>query len=207
MKRRLFTIVSVLSLVLCIGSTAMWVRSYWFIDWLYYTVEHGTVRPDIHATSCGVLPHRGEIEIDWIRDSLFPTSVHERGPWNCNHIDIRDDDRYFEAQFDMIDSDEQVRIREPIRSWMGIGYGSDVGPPMSVGPPEAPRNVHFLTVPYWLVTVTFSLLPALLILRTIHRNKRTQSGHCVTCGYDLQATPDRCPECGSVPEKKDAVSS
>jgi hypothetical protein len=56
-------------------------------------------------------------------------------------------------------------------------------------------------VPDWFLVVTLMALPA---WRLIGRRKRlavrrTRLGLCITCGYDLRATPDRCPECGFVP--------
>jgi hypothetical protein len=47
-------------------------------------------------------------------------------------------------------------------------------------------------------------LPGLLVSalwcarQCVHRTRK-HIGHCPTCGYDLRATPDRCPECGAVP--------
>ena len=59
-----------------------------------------------------------------------------------------------------------------------------------------------LHIPCWMLFLTFAVLPVAWLtvqkrvaLRHIHQR-------CQQCGYDLRATPSRCPECGAVPAAK-----
>ncbi len=55
-------------------------------------------------------------------------------------------------------------------------------------------------VPAWFSMVLLAILPAIAGFRWRERGRRRRmrDGLCVVCGYDLRATPERCPECGTV---------
>ena len=53
---------------------------------------------------------------------------------------------------------------------------------------------------YSLLAGLFGVGPAAVATRFLRRRHRTlKTGLCPTCGYDLRATPERCPECGATP--------
>lgn len=58
---------------------------------------------------------------------------------------------------------------------------------------------HAIWLPYWFLCIITAVSPAVWWLR---KPARGQPGRCETCGYDLRATPNRCPECGNAPSKK-----
>jgi hypothetical protein len=57
-----------------------------------------------------------------------------------------------------------------------------------------------LFVPYWMLVGVTAFPPMIGVhvwLRRRRRRGREGRGCCSVCGYDLRATPDRCPECGT----------
>ena len=57
--------------------------------------------------------------------------------------------------------------------------------------------VHEVGIPLWLPVLLTFILPILWLRRLWLDRYKRRRGACPTCGYDLCASPVRCPECGT----------
>jgi hypothetical protein len=76
----------------------------------------------------------------------------------------------------------------------GFGFGwleSDLGASRD-GRRHGSRQM--LAVPHWSLAAAFAIPPAVWALRRALGRRRLRARLCTACGYDLRATPDRCPE-------------
>jgi hypothetical protein len=57
-------------------------------------------------------------------------------------------------------------------------------------------DLRAILLPYWMVVAALVLAHARWVTSTLRAWRRSWHGWCVGCGYDLCASPGRCPECG-----------
>jgi hypothetical protein len=60
-------------------------------------------------------------------------------------------------------------------------------------------NVAFqvVSIPIWFPLLLTAIL-AIVVIRARRRlNYRAKFGHCLSCGYDLRQSKEKCPECGT----------
>ena len=192
MLRRLFTLLSALSLLLCAAAAVLWVRSYYpghVYRWSYHDAQRMQIDDD------DLLLHEGGFCI-W-RQSCVTTEreIFERyrGSRSERHFErLVRDNRWTVPYPDYPDMNEW-----PPALW-SLGF-CFTRARYTIGP-EVSGEARVTRVPLWPAVALTTPLPAVWAFkwaRRRQRRRRRARGLCPRCGYDLRATPGRCPECGA----------
>jgi hypothetical protein len=192
-RRRLFTFCSAVSLLLCVAVLATWVASNWYAFALQRncsTREAYTDRRELAVRGGRVVlvcvtdwrhPDDPEpITCEWQFDTNMATASDSDWHYSGSLAHERDRDFHF---YTMMGG-------EVLNHSVAFGNG---------------REHRLIAVPLSIVSTVTAILPVAFVYRRFRCRRR--AGLCPSCGYDLRATPERCPECGAVPDglKRHAV--
>jgi hypothetical protein len=179
MKRRLLNFLTALSLLVCVAACVLWVRSYWLTDQLQW-VSPGGFR--------GIGSASGSVVVQLNPGDTSGYSPAQHG-WTYLRMQPYSAPSYAVA-FGHLD---------PVRTfgtWQlgGLGW-------YTVRDRNGRRTATGVA-PFYLLAAATAALPArwtIVRLRRRARDRRSKRrSACLVCGYDLRATPGRCPECGTV---------
>jgi hypothetical protein len=100
----------------------------------------------------------------------------------------------------MRDTDDPEDVAErlgPTRFGFRFAYRKGITSPGLPFSQTSFRSWH-VAFPLWAPAALFAALPLVRACRSMLRRRRlNRPGVCSKCGYDLRATPGRCPECGA----------
>jgi hypothetical protein len=194
MRRHLFNFAGVLALLLWLAVLAMGVRSYWRLDLCGY--EQAIVTGERHG-GCVISSAAGTLQIVL---------------WNRTYIGQPPGPGGSFAEFNTALDAETAAQRRTLANeihgfrFLGFVIASEIEPVYHKGllmhfSPLGWQTFHFVIIPYWMLAVLLTPLTALWLWRVAVRHRRPayrrKHGLCLHCGYDLRASKDRCPECGT----------
>jgi hypothetical protein len=165
------------AIVVAVAVVLRWIRSYTTSD--QFEFERTAASSSSSMTGgVGTLSGKFVFELETVRFSGVPAAQIKDG---------------FQWSFDHTPNSDGFSIPQGAHHLLGFGFLYNSGPQNFVGIQSQLREVG-AWIPLWF------LMPVCLAIaaRSIYRLRRpqAQTGHCRRCGYDLRATPDRCPECG-----------
>jgi hypothetical protein len=160
--RRLFTILSALSLLLFVVVVALWVRTTVVQDYIGFEAS-----PPTGTRIYGIASRHGLLWVGRMDDPSAETSAGTHGYyWRTSPSSpgMRGNKLPLSVQFGGTD--------EEAKEW-GV------------------------QVPYLLLMLLLGIAPARWCFSWKRTTNKQRHGLCPSCGYDLRATPHRCPECGT----------
>ena len=175
------------------ATIALYVRSHQFRDSVSYTVPREYGDP-AGTRTYGASSSKGSLRL-YMAHSTWPPFRGVRDEFMMEDMHHCETPNGWAYGYELVGAtyykDSELSI------WRRIGFGLEyVNATLSFG---ETLTVHAFVFPIWLTTTIFCVLPGVWVGRKRRRFRRRRRGLlCVTCGYDLRATPGRCPECGSV---------
>ena len=172
MKRRLFNALVAMSMLQTALAGAMWVRSHWRRD----VFQVSWTSPDVnYRDAANVTFGRSGVSIGY--DCYEPNG----NPAGATRSWSRRSYPHSPPSFGRL-MKSQVTFEST--DWKLVGKGPTL-------------RYRAWTMPHWVYVVPSLLMPAIWWIGQRRRAQRVKSGQCARCGYDLRATPERCPECGA----------
>ena len=200
MKRRLLNLLTVLSLLLCVAVVALWLRSHDIRDQLRWGEDRGgywqinTGRGRVSWIVC----RRGfRVPFEW-------TSGADAAYYPADGLATSGTFQRFKTppQIYWSQSGRRRSGFGPIlieEGQLGTMWGEWGELLFYMGPVQPYTSV---ALPMWLLFVLTAVLPVMTgvvaLQRLARRVLRRRNCLCPSCGYDLRATPGRCPECGTI---------
>ncbi len=190
--RIIFNGATVLSLLLLVTTLVLWIRSGTNHEGVY--VNHETVRTDgTHLIHGGGIASRASVIYFHYSVARFTSSEYQA---LCISDSSIEGIKGFSNKASLEPFDIGFRLSSISWRWGRILWLDETL--SQVGWSRS----RFFTLPAWLLAVLFAAIPFFRIVQLIKRQRaRLAVGLCSVCRYDLRATPDRCPECGNVPNE------
>jgi hypothetical protein len=181
-RGRLLKLLAALSLLLCVAACALWVRAAGVSDRVAWATSRAEPEFALDWFSVRTLP--GGLLLRWDRREYAGLRPFEMSP------------EVMRLRWDKGQAVPLGVLYPPatLRTHAGFAFARSR---TVYGSASEVHSASRLAVPFWAIALGGVPLPAAFLLRRRLAGRRAARGLCPQCGYDLRATPERCPECGT----------